>query len=29
VAGLEKKPEFGLAMLAISLYNHPQVQYRN
>jgi len=26
---LEKKPEFGLAMLAISLYNHPPVQYRN
>ncbi len=27
--GFGKKPEFGPAILAISLYKHPPVQYRN
>jgi hypothetical protein len=28
-SGLGKKPEFEQAILAISLYKHPRVQYRN
>jgi hypothetical protein len=28
-SGLGKKPEFGQAILAIGLYKHPRVQYRN